>query len=219
MEQKRFKDEYGYKYDFAAVIWRGEQVAVHCPRCQGQAFISKSKEDCYYAVRCSHCYYTFQQPESYKFYARGVCSHCERYFNIEIHDDRTVTHKNTNIHCPHCETRNQVPVHRMQSREWHTDVIKNGKDPIFQLQLYFLDYYRGKPVWALNRIHLNYLLSYISAELREKPTSGMMRTASHSIPKYIKDAKNRQAILKILQKLQHKQASKGEHSKHEYTNF
>ncbi len=35
MEQKRFKDEHGYKYDFSAVIRRGEQVAVHCPRCQG----------------------------------------------------------------------------------------------------------------------------------------------------------------------------------------
>jgi hypothetical protein len=98
-------------------------------------------------------------------------------------------------------------------------VIQNGKDPIFQLQLYFLDYYRGKPVWALNRIHLNYLLSYISAELREKPASGMMRTASHSIPRYIKDAKNRQSILKILQKLQHKPAAKRGASIHEHTNF
>lgn len=44
MEQKRFKDEYGYKYDFSAVIRRGEQVTVHCPRCQGQAFISISKK-------------------------------------------------------------------------------------------------------------------------------------------------------------------------------
>lgn len=61
MEQKRFKDEHGYKYDFSAVIRRGEQVAVHCPRCQGQAFISNSKEDCHYVVRCSHCYYTYQR--------------------------------------------------------------------------------------------------------------------------------------------------------------
>ncbi|WP_226002563.1 hypothetical protein [Paenibacillus sp. BJ-4] len=207
MEQKRFKDDYGYKYDFSALIWREEQVAVHCPRCQGQAFISKSKKDCYYVLRCSHCYHTYQQPESFKFYARGVCSYCERYFNIEVHDERTVTHKYTNMACPHCETHNQVPVHRVQLREWHKNVIQNGKDPIFKLQLYFLDYYRGKPVWALNRAHLNYLLSYISAELREKPVGGMLRTASHSIPKYIKDAKNRQAILKILQKLQHKQAT------------
>ncbi|ALP37162.1 hypothetical protein ASL14_14220 [Paenibacillus sp. IHB B 3084] len=186
MEQQRFKDEYGYKYDFGAVIWREEQVAVHCPRCQEQAFISKSKKDCYYVIRCSHCYYACQEPESFKYDARGVCSHCERYFNIEIHDDRTATHKYTNIDCPHCETHNQVPVHRVASHEWRTNVIQDGKDPIFHLQHTILT---------------------------------MMRTASHSIPKYIKDAKNRQAILKILQKLQHKQASEGGSSEREYTNL
>ncbi|WP_262384919.1 hypothetical protein [Paenibacillus terrae] len=93
-----------------------------------------------YVIRCSHCYYACQEPESFKYDACGVCSHCERYFNIEIHDDRTATHKYTNIDCPHCETHKQVPVHRVASHEWRTNVIQDGKDPIFHLQLYYLDY-------------------------------------------------------------------------------
>ncbi|MEK4056727.1 hypothetical protein MHB84_24440 [Paenibacillus sp. FSL F4-0087] len=72
------------------------------------------------------------------------------------------------------------------------------------MELYFLDYVRGKVVWAVNREHLNYLISYISADLRVKPGNVPVKTASHSIPAYIKNAKNRELVVRTLTKLQHK---------------
>ena len=49
--------------------------------------------------------------------------------------------------------------------------IENGKDPYFGLELWFLTFFHNKPVWALNREHLAYLIGYLSADLREKPFS------------------------------------------------
>ena len=36
--------------------------------------------------------------------------------------------------------------------------IQGGKDPWFGLELWFLTSFQGKPVWALNREHLAYLI-------------------------------------------------------------
>ena len=46
--------------------------------------------------------------------------------------------------------------------------IQGGKDPWFGLELWFLASFQGKPVWALNRGHLAYLIDDLSADLREK---------------------------------------------------
>lgn len=199
---ERFKDEYGYKYSFGMVTHYGGKVVVHCPKCMKHAYISR--ESNVYVLKCGSCFYSEMQSEVYKYSARGVCNHCERYFNQEVKDEKKITQKQLNIACPHCHTMNQVPTHRVEDCQWHYNEIRAEEDPIFHLKLYYLDYFRGKPVWAVNREHLNYLISYTSAYLREKPAYGVKRTASHSIPKYMKESKNRESIVKILQKLQNK---------------
>ncbi|MCR8986791.1 hypothetical protein ABE137_01970 [Brevibacillus laterosporus] len=199
---ERFTDEYGHKYCFNMVTHYGGKVVVHCPKCSKNAYISIESNE--YVLRCGACYYTETQMEAYKYSARGVCQHCERYFNLEVKDEKQMTQKQLNIACPHCQTTNQVPMHRVADYRWRYQDIRDGRDPIFHLELYYLDYFRGKPVWAVNREHLSYLISYTSATLREKPANGPMRTASHSLPVYMKEAKNRDAIVKILHKLQKK---------------
>ena len=100
---------------------------------------------------------------------------------------------------------NQVPLRRTLTRTGYYFDIRQGRDPVFHLELYYLDMFRGKPVWGLNRDHLNYLIAYISAGLREKPDNGMKRTASHTLPAYMKEAKNRAAMVKTLRGLLHKE--------------
>ena len=39
--------------------------------------------------------------------------------------------------------------------------IQNGREPYFGLELWFLTSFQGKPVWALNREHLAYLIDYL----------------------------------------------------------
>ena len=82
--------------------------------------------------------------------------------------------------------------------------IQGGKDPWFGLELWFLTFFQGKPVWALNREHLAYLIDYLSADLREKPLGSPQKTQADHLPTFMKTAKNRERIVKLLKKLQEK---------------
>jgi hypothetical protein len=55
-------------------------------------------------------------------------------------------------------------------------------------------------LWAYNAEHLNFLRRYVSAELRERLVMRNTSLASR-LPKWIKSAKNRDAALKGLDRL------------------
>mgnify|MGYP006949821519 FL=1 len=80
--------------------------------------------------------------------------------------------------------------------------IQNGREPYFGLELWFLTSFQGKPVWALNREHLAYLIDYLSADLREKPLGSPKKTQADHLPSFMKTAKNRERIVKLLKRLQ-----------------
>lgn len=202
MKMKRFEDEGAYKYSFYAVLRRGEQVDVKCKPCGGHAFIVIEED--HLAWNCSQCYVHGIQETEYQYNAKNNCIRCERWFNIEVTDEKKITHKASHIECPHCGTVNDVELHKKLAYRGYYPDIREGRDPVFDMELYFLDYIRGKVLWAVNREHLNYLISYISADLRVKPGNVPLKTASHSIPAYIKNAKNRELVVRTLTKLQHK---------------
>lgn len=156
-------------------------------------------------MQCSHCFYSQTYQIDYDYTASGVCTFCERWFNESVTDQGQHHHKNVHIRCPYCQTTNQVPLNKKTSNRYSLGFeIRDGKDPLFQLNLYLLTHYRGKLIWALNHEHLNYLIDYISADLRVKPSLYIKRHASYRLPKYMKDAKNRDGIVKALHKLHHK---------------
>lgn len=64
--------------------------------------------------------------------------------------------------------------------------------------------FQGKPVWALNREHLAYLIGYLSAGLREKPPGRANMTQTDHLPTFMKTAKNRERIVKLLRQMQEK---------------
>jgi hypothetical protein len=72
------------------------------------------------------------------------------------------------------------------------------------VELWFLTSFDNKPVWAFNREHLAYMIDYLSADLREKPIANyaVMRTQADNLPAFMKSAKNRNGIVKVLKKLQ-----------------
>jgi len=81
--------------------------------------------------------------------------------------------------------------------------IQNACEPFFGFELWFLTYFHDNPVWALNRTHLAYLIDYLSAGLREKPSgSKMLATQADHLPTFMKTAKNRNRIVKLLKNMQ-----------------
>ena len=93
-------------------------------------------------------------------------------------------------------------VHKTAEAFSYIGEIRDGREPYFRLELWFLTSFQGKSVWALNREHLAYLIGYLSADLREKPPGRAKMTQADHLPTFMKTAKNRERIVKLLKKLQ-----------------
>ena len=105
--------------------------------------------------------------------------------------------------CPYCGATMSGKVHKTAEAFSYSAEIRGGKEPWFGLELWFLTSFQDKPVWALNREHLAYLIGYLSADLREKPAGkNVRRTQADHLPTFMKTAKNRERIVKLLKKLQ-----------------
>ena len=77
-----------------------------------------------------------------------------------------------------------------------------GVDPYFALPLWLRTTVRGNLLWAYSGEHLGTLEAFVSARVREKPLdTGIRMTMIAKLPKWIKAAENRGAVLKGIARL------------------
>lgn len=139
----------------------------------------------------------------------GQCTSTGRYFRTALPEDE-IHGQRKKIKCPYCEEYViGAAADKRGSQLTIYEDIRKANDPYFQYPLYFQTSFRGKTVWALNREHLQYLIGYLSADLRivqpgYHQTYKTMRSQSDMLPSFIKLAKNREGIVKALTKLQTK---------------
>ncbi|MBT9392321.1 hypothetical protein KLP40_04025 [Hymenobacter sp. NST-14] len=76
----------------------------------------------------------------------------------------------------------------------------DGVDPFFQLPLWYQAPFKDELLWAYGSEHLLYLEEYIGAKLRERNQPRYM-TMVERLPQFIKSAKNRDALLKLLERI------------------
>jgi len=103
---------------------------------------------------------------------------------------------------PHCGT---TRTYKPKNEEYKNDYETKGHaaDPIFGLPLWFQAEVRGKLFWAYNRSHLSDIKLYVTSKLRERQTT-THTTMVERLPNFIKDSKNREAIVKVIEKLERK---------------
>nr|MBS9767529.1 hypothetical protein [Flavobacteriaceae bacterium] len=83
--------------------------------------------------------------------------------------------------------------------------ISNGKESCFNTELWLQKVCKGNNVfWATNFKHLEYLKQYIQADIRERNDFQRNMTMIAKLPKFIKSAKNRESLLKIIKQLEDK---------------
>ena len=70
----------------------------------------------------------------------------------------------------------------------------------FGADLWYSAPFKSEEFWAYNREHLEYLESYISATLREHKDRSHF-TLLEKLPRFYHEAKNRDALLKLISKL------------------
>jgi len=202
---ERFQDENKWLASFA------NEIFVKCPKCDSKSSIKRNKIEsnckcgkCYeYSniFECKQCYHKLEEPVyQYIAYGKSYCSNCfEKYeFESQPLKQRPQSYK---AKCPHCNFQ----------EEWKPKIrefLKNSKvddgmvkDTYYNLPLWFQTEVNGNIFWAYNPDHINYLEKYISADLRERNSNANYTSSLVArLPQFVKAAKNREKLLKILKK-------------------
>ncbi len=199
---KRVVDKPYCTYSVYRAISSG--LNVKCPKCHSFAIVTAEGNTVFF--RCTNCGYTKTKERTiYRYSVHNQCNCCGRYYRVDIQDVNKQRFPVLHVACPFCKTISSGKVHKTAKGFQYPGEIKNGYEPFFGLELWFLSTFQNKFIWALNREHLTYLITYLSASLREKPAKyQIMRTQSDCLPTFMKTAKNRKQIVKLLKSIQHK---------------
>lgn len=200
---KRFNDIKYHTFSFLT------DTVVVCPKCGKAGIVHFDKEHNSALFQCESCYTKKENVPcgSFAHEVTGQCTTTGRYFRMSSPRDKIHGQK-IRVKCPYCEEFVIGDVSDKRSPIVFED-IRHAEDPFFHYPLYFQASFRGKRIWALNREHLQYLIDYLSADLRAVESDfhekhKTMRTQSDILPTFMKTAKNRDGIVKLLTKLQMK---------------
>ncbi len=109
--------------------------------------------------------------------------------------------KEARINCMHCGyskiTGTAIEVLGMRGH------LKVAANEYFDAELWYMAPFKSEEFVAFNREHLDYLEAYISATLREHKDRTHF-TLLEKLPRFYHEAKNRDALLKLVAKLQNK---------------
>ena len=123
-----------------------------------------------------------------------VCTNCAKKATATV-DFETCEAK---LFCTHCSW-----IKKSSTKFWKDGSIHTAAHNYFNAELWLIASFKNDIFFAYNDKHLDYLERYISATLREhKDRTGF--TILEKLPKFYHEAKNREALLKIISKLKNK---------------
>jgi hypothetical protein len=203
INRQRFIDKAPYSFDYYHVL-RTKGIWLVCSDCHHIAVLQEKENGL--LLTCQTCFKTEKIEEhankTYYYRYTGICQKCGKYIRYDLAES---THPIVTKACTNCGEPNLLNLEKsdpVSSQYKKINFLKNGLDPLTGKQLYFLDTFKGQAFWALNLAHLNYLIEYVAAELRERDENiYVWKTAGHTIPKFVKASKNRKTILRKLNKM------------------
>jgi hypothetical protein len=180
-----------------------QYILVHCPRCEKRAYVQTDAVTKKSELKCPQCYHSEKQGKWYgltDLVIRQRCDACGKWIDERVREDK-VKFPYLLVTCAFC--KQEKAYKPIQEKVYTTSRLPT--DPIFGLKLWLQADFGDYVLWAYNQEHLQYLKEYIGAKLREK--NGMSRrTLALKLPQFIKSAKNRDALLKLIAKLEQKLA-------------
>jgi endogenous inhibitor of DNA gyrase (YacG/DUF329 family) len=179
------------------------EFSVECPKCAKEAFVTVDNPWFLSngVLKCFHCMFS-QKAEDlirYNLIVKRNCDNCGKRVDTMIPDQKEKTNTIT-ISCPYCGV---TRIHEPRNEAYKLLYKRGDKtgDPIFGLPLWFQTGIKDNLFWAFNREHLMEIKAYVKARLRERQTT-TYTTMVEKLPNFIKDSKNRDAILKAIAKLE-----------------
>jgi hypothetical protein len=194
--QKRYQGEPKRSYDFM------DEFVVACPKCEGRGhvklphFLEYKKA----VFACSSCFFSEKASDRirYSTSTKGRCASCLEPLSSTVEGRKKIP-AYINVVCAACLTVNRV------KENWEAYVLpynKNGlNDPVFGLRLWYQIEVKEELLWAYNERHLAEIKAYVASALRERTTTRYKMTMVEKLPEFIKLAKNREEILKAIEKM------------------
>lgn len=133
-----------------------------------------------------------------------VCPKCERQAKV-----LPVENKELKISQMLSAPRKMVCLNCGHNEVWKKTVVTTGAafDWYFKQPLWLKIECCQNILWAYNKRHLTFIEDYVGAKLRQRER-GKIHSLASKLPKWIKDAKNRNDILKCIGKLKAKLGEK-----------
>lgn len=183
------------------------EFLVVCPKCQKDAMVTADYDAgfrCGGKLYCGNCHHTEDAYNQirYMLLAKRNCADCGRPIAVTIPN---VKEKATSllITCTHCRAQYAIKP-RYERYVCKHESVSAVNDPIFNLPLWLQHSLKNDVFWAYNRSHLADIKAYVQATLRERQTPRFPTTMVERLPNFIKAAKNRANILKIISQLEYK---------------
>lgn len=197
---ERFQDENKWLGSF------GDIINIKCPQCGSQAMVKRTFESQLYyndkrVLECKNCYYSLKDvPLKYKAYVDAYCCNNEDKIKFESQ----LLNKRPDKIKLKCTVCNNTKEFKPKIEEvsfafaWDCSVVR---EVFFNAELWYQNGFGKGFFWAYNLEHINYLERYIKADLRERNNNGSYNgTMISRLPKFVKAAKNRERLLKIIKK-------------------
>ncbi len=189
------KDRWSYNSEFL----------VECPKCSKAALVSLESPFSHANGKlvCSNCMHLEKVEDilRYKLIVKRNCDNCGKSFEKIVSDFKEKKDTIT-FPCPNCGI---IRTYEPKVEEYNATYKNSGQasDPIFNLPLWLQADVRGDLFWAYNRSHMNDIKEYVKSKLRERQTMSYT-TMVEKLPGFITDSKNRELMLKVIDKLEQK---------------
>lgn len=171
---------------------------VECPQCHKPANVEKGM------LSCPNCMLQKNADDDilYKAYVKRFCPYCGKEIYAEQSGFKTPP-KEISVTCSHCQATIEYSPNIESYRKVNSLPQDAGlkKDPYFCLPLWLQTEVKGNLFWACNREHMQEIKEYVESDLRERLWPYLM-TMTAKLPAFIKDAKNREDIIKGINRLE-----------------
>lgn len=183
------------RYAYAKEFW------VECPKCAKAARVIKNDlagigDDRLMCHHCSH-FETADKRLRYTATVNRACGSCGEPIAVSIPNNKEKVTE-LKYSCPHCGVPEIYSPNNVSYRLKYS--MERLADPVFGLPLWFQENVKGDRLWASNKEHLLEIRNYVTAKLRERQTM-RITTMVEKLPQFIKAAKNREAVLKAIERM------------------
>ena len=126
-----------------------------------------------------------------------VCPQCAKKASTKVNYETN----STRLFCENCGYNKDKTI---ESNHFGIKAnFKKSANSYFDVSLWYVAPFKNDYIWAYNLEHLTYLENYIAAKQRQSKDRTHF-TLLEKLPKFYHEAKNREALLKMIDKLKKK---------------